>query len=57
MTGRQTCLKELIYDTTRLRGRLTVIVRHHRDIPVVVYKEVWELRQDLRELVAFQVSR
>lgn len=57
MTGRQTCLKELIYDTTRLRGRLTVRVRHHRDIPVVVYKEVWELRQDLWELVAFQVSR
>ncbi|KAH6638451.1 hypothetical protein C7974DRAFT_160861 [Boeremia exigua] len=55
MTGRQTCLKEVIYDTTRLRGRLTVRVRHNREIPVVVYKEVWEEVQDRKMLVAFEV--
>lgn len=54
-TGRETRLKELIYDTTRLRRRLTVKVRHHREIPVVVYKEVWEERWGRRVLVAFEI--
>ncbi|KAF2622080.1 hypothetical protein BU25DRAFT_415608 [Macroventuria anomochaeta] len=54
-SGRETRLRELIYDTTRLRGRLTVKVRHHREVPAVVYKEVWEKRWDRRVLVAFEV--
>jgi hypothetical protein len=51
MTGRQTCLKELIYDTTRLRGQLTVKIRHHREIPVVLYEEVW----DRNTVIAYKI--
>lgn len=57
MTGRQTSLEELIYDTTRLRGQLLVKIRHHREIPRVVYREVWEDRWDRRTLTAFEVTK
>jgi hypothetical protein len=57
MSGRCTSLKELIYDTTRLRGELLVKVRHHREIPVTVYREYWENRGDRRTLLAFKVSK
>lgn len=41
-TGRRTCLKELIYDSTLLRGRLTIRIRHHREIAAMVYKGAWD---------------
>lgn len=56
MTGRQTNLKELIYDTTRLRGKLLVKVRYHREIPVTMYREIWEDRLDRRTLRAFEAT-
>jgi hypothetical protein len=57
MTGRQTNLKELIYDTTRLHRQLLVKVRYHREIPATVYREVWEDRWDRRTLMAFEVTK
>jgi hypothetical protein len=53
-TGRTTELKEVFYDTMRLRGRLTVRIRHNRKIPVVVYDEVYEEEEDGLTLVRFE---
>ncbi|KAF1925308.1 uncharacterized protein M421DRAFT_423859 [Didymella exigua CBS 183.55] len=56
MNGRQPCVEELIYDTVRLRGELSVKIRHHREIPVVIYKEVWD-PWDRQKFVAFEVAK
>lgn len=53
-TGRTTQLKEVIYDTARLRGRLNIKVRHHREIPVEVYQETLEQQEDGSMLVNFE---
>ena len=52
-TGRTTELKEVFYDTMRLRGRLTIRVRHSREIPVTVYNEVRVEQEDGNMLVRF----
>ena len=52
-TGRTTELKEVFYDTMRLRGRLTIRVRHNREIPVTVYNEVRVEQEDELVLVRF----
>ena len=52
-TGRTTELKEVFYDTMRLRGRLTIRVRHSREIPVTVYNEVRVDQEDGNMLVRF----
>jgi hypothetical protein len=53
-TGRTTELKEVFYDTMRLRGRLTIKIRHNREIPVAVYDEVYEEKEDGLTLVRFE---
>lgn len=43
-SGRETHLKELIYDSTRLDGKVIVGIRNNHNIPPVVYKEVKDER-------------
>jgi hypothetical protein len=38
----------------RLRGRLTIKIRHNREIPVVFYDEVYEEEEDGLTLVRFE---
>jgi hypothetical protein len=44
----------VFYDTMRLRGRLTIKIRHNREIPVVFYDEVYEEEEDGLTLVRFE---
>ena len=52
-TGRTTELKEVFYDSMRLRGRMTIRVRQNREIPVTVYNEVRVEQEDGNVLVRF----
>ena len=52
-TGRTTELKEVFYDSMRLRGRMTIRVRQNREIPVTVYNEVRVEQEDGNMLVRF----